>query len=104
MLIVVIIFATLIGVAWGAVLLSPFWSGMKRSLDRSGAYTLMEEASEKPTKAELVFKVAVISGIVSLIVGLACLAVLSINDPVTIFFLSWAAVGLLVWAFFGRKY
>jgi hypothetical protein len=42
--------------------------------------------------------------VISLLIGLASWVVFSINDPVTIVFLSWAGVGMLVWVIFGRRY
>jgi hypothetical protein len=104
MLVVVIIVAALIGTALAAALLLPFWGSMKRALHR--APTSPPDASRpvRVTKGQTAFNVAVISGVISLLIGLASWAVFSINDPVTIVFLSWAGVGMLVWAIFGRRY
>jgi len=104
MLVVVSLVAALIGTAFAAALLLPFWGSMKRALH--GSRSLPHNASRpvKATKGQVVFNVAVISGVISLLIGAASWAVFSISDPITIVFLGWAGVGMLVWLIFGRRY
>ncbi len=104
MLIAVILVAALIGTAYGAVLLAPFWGFMKRSLHEGSNGKTPPRPPRLRTGGEIAFNVAVVSGCISLMIGIACLAVLSLTDPATIFFLTWAAVGFAVWVAFGRKF
>lgn len=104
MLIAVIILAALIGTAFAGALLLPAWGSMKRALHGSPSSDHDASRPVRTSKGKFLFNMAVISGSISLLIGLACWAVLSIRDPVTIFFLMWAGVGLLTWIILGRRY
>lgn len=103
MLIIIIIGGALIGTAFSAALLFPFWKYMRRSLDKSYDYRT-GDLPVKPDFAKTLFDMVVIAGIISLMIGMASWAVFSIRDSVTIFFLSVAVIAFLVWAVYGKKY
>lgn len=104
MLIAVILLAALLGTAYAAVLLFPVWGFMKRSLHDGFGSKHPPHQPTRRTGGEIAFNVVVVSGCIALLVGIACWAVLSIRDPATILFLTWAAIGFAAWAAFGRKF
>lgn len=103
MLIAVIIFAALLGAAFSAVLLAPFWASMKQSLWEGFNGNNPAPPPKPRTRRQVAFNVVVVSSCISLMLGIACLAVLSVRDPATVLFLTWATVGFGTWAAFGRK-
>lgn len=104
MLIAVILVAALIGTAYAAVLLAPIWGFIKRSLHEGSNGDNPPHSPRPRTGGEIAFNAVVVSGCISLMIGIACLAVLSLTDPATIVFMTWAAVGFAVWAAFGRRF
>jgi uncharacterized membrane protein len=103
-LIAVMLLAALIGTAFAAVLLAPFWGLMKRSLWEGFNGGNPAPPPQPRTRRQIALNVVVVSGCVSLVFGIACLAVLPVSDPATILFLTWSAVGLATWMAFGRKF
>lgn len=98
------LFAALIGTAFAAVLLAPVWGLMKRSLWEGLNGRIPAPPPRPRTRGQIAFNVVVASSCISLMLGIACLAVLPVSDPVTILFLTWAGVGFAAWVAFGRKF
>lgn len=104
MLIVVLVFAALMGTAFAALLLAPGWGHMKRSLWEGFNGRSPPPSARPRTRGQIAFDVVVVSGCISLLLGIACLAVLPIRNTATLLFLAWAAVGFATWAELGKRF